>query len=225
VFLYKDGTYGRGVEIFISGRVVHDVYQWITNQQRLVGTGEIRAYSLENCARNFLNDSKDGVKWQDIVPMFNGSDADRSALALYCLKNAHLAFRLMNLLSKNCPQMKPFFEVANPPSQAVAAFSAVSHAPVIAATGHVITPASSLPPEVLARIEANKQAAMQRRKAAECAANLQRHGEGTALASARFAPAAIEQCPSAATAAAEGVKVAVKRHWGALGAVSDDCDD
>ena len=69
----------------------------------------------------------------------------------------------------------------------------------------------------------NKQAAIQKRKAAESAASLQRHDEGTAAASARSAPAASEQHPCAAPAVK--VAVSVKRHWGALAAVSDDCDD
>ncbi len=112
-----------------------------------------------------------------------------------------------------------------------AALAAVSHAPVNTATCHVTknltTPASSLSPAVLARIEANKHAAIQKRKAAESAASLQRHDD-TAAASARSAPAAgapsaSEQHPCAAPAVK--VAVSVKRHWGALGAVSDDCDD
>jgi hypothetical protein len=228
VFRYKDGSYGQGAEVYIPGRVVHDVLQWVTNQHQLDATDGVGAYSLENCARIFLKDSKGSLKWQQIVPMFNGSDTDRSALAVYCLKDAHFALRLMNLLSKNCPEVQPFFEVADAPSPQVAVLPALSHSPVNAVTGHVVTPASSsLPPAVLARIEANKQAAMQRRKAAENAASLQLHGEGCfdPGANQQHPSAANQQHPSAATVAAEVVKVSVKRHWGTLGAVSDDCDD
>jgi len=127
VFLFKDGSYSRGVEVFIPGRVVHDVYQWITNQHHFIKTElNPRPYSLDACALHFLKDCKGGVKWQQIVPMFNGTDADRSALAVYCLKDARLALLLMNLLSKTCPEVKRFFEVTSPPAHTMAAVAAVA---------------------------------------------------------------------------------------------------
>jgi hypothetical protein len=235
VFRLLDGTYGQGTEVFISGRVVHDVLQWTANQYpKPVGASAAPAYSLEDCARHFLNDTKDDVKRQQIAPKFNGSDEDRRVLALSRLHDAQLAFRLMNLLSKNCPQLKPFFEAAIPSSLTIAALSpassssfssSASPAIVNAAASHAITPTSSLPPAVLERIEANKLAAMQRRRAAENAAKLQRHDEIAALVPARSVPAADSQQSSVKTSAAEQMKVAVKRQWGALGAMPDDCDD
>jgi DNA polymerase delta subunit 1 len=137
VFLFKDGSYSRGVEVFIPGRVVHDVYQWITNQHHFIKTvSNPRPYSLEACALHFLKDCKGGVKWQQIVPMFNGTDADRSALAVYCLKDARLALLLMNLLSKTCPEVKRFFEVTSPPAHTMAAVAAVA----VAATNELQPP-------------------------------------------------------------------------------------
>jgi DNA polymerase elongation subunit (family B) len=130
VFLFKDGSYSRGVEVFIPGRVVHDVYHWITNQHHFIKTvSNPRPYSLDACALHFLKDSKAGVKWQQIVPMFNGTDDDRRALAVYCLKDAQLALRLMNLLSTTCPEVKRFFEVTGLPAHTVAAVAAVCDAP------------------------------------------------------------------------------------------------
>jgi hypothetical protein len=237
VFLFKDGSYRRGVEVFIPGRVVHDMYQWITNQYHFIRTDlNPRPYSLDACALHFLKDAKGDLEWQQIVPMFNGTDADRRALAVYCLKDAQLALRLMNLLSKECPDVKRFFEVMNPPAQTIAALPGVFDALTHVATGFPVSHASSLPPAVLARIEANKQAALQRRKAAEGAANLQRQNESavaraitgalvTLANDSGCSPVACVLPPSVAQSDANQVKRSIKRHWGALGAVSDDGDD
>lgn len=70
-----------------------------TKKHRLAKTDfNPHPYSLDACARLFLKDAKGDVKWQQIVHMFNGTDADRGELAVYCLKDAQLALRLMNLL-------------------------------------------------------------------------------------------------------------------------------
>jgi hypothetical protein len=199
VFRFKDGSFVRGAEVCIPGRVVHCMYQLITSEYEIdaiVG----RKYSLANCSIHFLNDTKGALEWQVIVPMFNGTDADRKTLAVYCLKDAQLALRLMNLLSKQSPGVNRFFEVAAPLAQTIAAVPTVSNASTNVATGPSISSASCMPPAVLARIEASKQAALQRRKAAEDAADVQRLNESVAR-SANGAPVTLSHDPGHSPAA------------------------
>ncbi len=127
------------------------------------------------------------------------------------------------------------FEVASPLVQTISSVPTVSGASTNVATGPPISSASSLPPAVLARIEANKQAALQKRKAAEDAANAQRLNESVAI-SANGAlvtlphdsgrpPSVNVLPPSLEQSGANQTNRTLKRHWGALGAVSDDGDD
>jgi hypothetical protein len=74
--------------------------------------------------------------------MFNGTDADRGELAVCCLKDAQLALRLMNLLSKNCPEVKIFFELSSTPAQTIAAIPAASVTSTVA-TGPPMLPTSN----------------------------------------------------------------------------------
>jgi hypothetical protein len=120
--------------------------------------------------------------------------------------------------------------IVSPPS--TAALPAVLNASANDATGPETSSASSLPPAVLARIEANRQAAMQRRRAAEDAANLQRECESATRASAGtpqhasgHLPAIDALTPCAVPPRANRVMLSAKRHWGAVGAVSDDGGD
>jgi hypothetical protein len=237
---YKPCSFGTwpGVEVIIPGRVVHDVFLWILKDHHFVKTDlNPHPYSLASCARHFLKDAKGDVRWQDIVPMFNGTDADRRELAVYCLKDAQLALRLMNLLSKNCPQVELFFKLTSTPAQTIAAIPAVSVASTVA-TGPPILPASTLPPAVLARIdavlarlEANGPVAWKRQKAAEDAANLQKQNQSVARATsgARVnlprdsgrSPAAYVLQPFLVQSNAKQVKPKrfTKRIHGALGAM------
>ncbi len=236
---------GRDVEVIIPGRIVHDVFLWIQKQHHLVKTYlNPHPYTLEACARHFLKDSKESVKWQQIVPMFNGTDAERGELAVYCLKDAHLALRLMNLLSKNCPEVKRFFELASTPARTIAAVPAVSVAstvatgpPMLPATnGSPISPTSSLPPAgferkdaILARLEANKPAAWQWQKAAEDTSNLQKKNESVTRATAgALATLPLDSCrspaanvlqPSLVQSDGNQVKRSIKKNRGALDAM------
>jgi hypothetical protein len=125
------------------------------------------------------------------------------------------------------------FEVASPLAQTISSVSTVSGASTNVATGPPISSASSLPPAVLARIEANKQAALQKRKAAEDAA--QRLNESVAISAnctlvtlphdSGRPPSVDVLPPSLEQSGANQTKRTFKRHWGALGAVSDDGDD
>ncbi len=100
-----------------------------------------------------------------------------------------------------------------------------------AETGFAIAPARSLSAAVLERIEMNKQAALQRRKAAENAAKSQRQNECvTSVAAAAphdagFQSASAVLQPSAIISDANQLKRSTKRHWITLGAVSDDGND
>jgi hypothetical protein len=232
-FFHKpdNSGYWPVVEVIIPGRVVHDVFLWIRKEHKFVKTDlNPHPYSLASCARHFLKDAKGDVRWQDIVPMFNGTDADRRELAVYCLKDAQLALRLMNLLSKNCPEVELFFKLTSTPAQTIAAIPAVSVASTVA-TGPPILPASTLPPAVLARLEANGPVAWKRQKAAEDAANLQKQNQSVARATsgARVnlprdsgrSPAAYVLQPFLVQSNAKQVKLKrfTKRIHGALGAM------
>ncbi len=228
--------YWTVVEVIIPGRVVHDVFLWIQKEHKFVKTDlNPHPYSLDSCARHFLKDAKGDVQWKDIVRMFNGTDADRGELAVYCLKDAQLALRLMNLLSKNCPEVELFFKLTSTPAQTIAAIHAVSVASTVA-TGPPMLPASTLPPAVLARIdavlarlEANGPVAWKRQKAAEDAANLQKQKQSVARATtgARVnlprdsgrSPAANVLQPFLVQSNAKQVKRSIKRNHGALGAM------
>ena len=89
---------------------------------------------------------------------------------------------------------------------------------------------SIVPPDVLARIEANKQAALQRRRAAEAAASSERCWE-LQPASASHVQAVTHQCTSVQLQQASAqnggseTRQPAKRHWVSLGAVADDQDD
>jgi hypothetical protein len=223
-----------GVKVTIPGRVVHDVFLWIRKNHHFTKTDlNPKPYSLDACARLFLKDAKGGLKWQQIVPMFNGTDADRGELAVYCLKDAQLAFRLMNLLSKNCPEVKIFFELSSTPAHTIAALPAVSVTSTVA-TGPPMLPTSNLPPAflarmdaVLARLEANGPVAWKRQKAAEDATNLQKQQkqhESVARATtlprdSGRSPAANVLQPSLAQSNAKQVKRSFEKNrgtWGAL---------
>jgi hypothetical protein len=124
------------------------------------------------------------------------------------------------------------FEATNPPSQITAPLPGVSSASANVTTGSLTSSTSSLPSEVLLRIEANRQAALQRRKAAEDAANLQRQDESATHASLEARghdsarpPAGDQQPPSVSQSDTNEPRRSVKRHWGVLGAVPDDEDD
>lgn len=98
--------------------------------------------------------------------------------------------------------------------------------------GPATAPVQGLPPALLARIEASKQAALQRRKAAEAASAVQVQSESGSFAAAAAAPhdavrpPAVEVLPPFAAAPdAKEVWRSAKRHWGELGAVSDDGND
>ena len=124
------------------------------------------------------------------------------------------------------------FEATNPPSQITAHLPVVSSASANVATGSLTSSTSSLPSEVLLRIEANKQAALQRRKAAEDAANLQRQDESATHASLQAhglesgrPPAGDQLPPSVVQSDINEPRRSVKRYWGVLGAVPDDEND
>lgn len=135
-----------------------------------------------------------------------------------------------SVLAESPPGRAECLGIFSPPS--TAALPAVLNASANDASGPETSSASSLPPAVLARIEANRQAAMQRRRAAEDAANLQRQFESVTRASADTPQHASEHLPAidalppcAVQPRANQVRLSAKRHWGAVGAVSDDGGD
>jgi hypothetical protein len=116
-------------------------------------------------------------------------------------------------------------------SQATSLLPVVSNTPIISANGSTLPSSSGLPSDVLARIEANKQAALQRRRAAENAAKLQRRDGDDVHA---ILPTAIDldrqptnyHIPQsfAQHSGANECRQPAKRHFGALGAVADEDD-
>ena len=74
------------------GRLLFDMLEVIRKDYKL------NSYSLNNVAQHFLKDSKEDLHHSLITPLHNGSAADRTRVAIYCLKDALLPIRLLDKL-------------------------------------------------------------------------------------------------------------------------------
>ena len=86
----------RGKSIFcqnvlrrISGRIIFDMYPIITNIYKL------RSYKLDSVCKHFLNESKEDVKYTEIIKLQRGDGKDRARIATYCLQDSQLVVNLM----------------------------------------------------------------------------------------------------------------------------------
>lgn len=79
-------------EVPITGRIVMDPLQFIIKDHKL------RSYKLNNVAQHFLQMQKDDVHHSQIAKLYEGSDADRTRLARYCLMDSWLVLRLLDKL-------------------------------------------------------------------------------------------------------------------------------
>ena len=159
--------------------------------------------------------------------MFESSFCSKS-IAVAALEPAAAVNKPTNSLTMGGEQRSKSMHAAFTPSQAVSVLPIVSNASSITANGSLLPSSSSLPSDVLARIEANKQAALQRRRAAEDFAKLhQQDGGGShavlpdALELGRQ-PALDQPLQSVLQSGANERKQSAKRHWGSLGAVADE---
>jgi len=93
--MFQSAAYGRraNVETTIEGRVVFDMYPYMHRNHKL------SSYTLNAVCAEFLGQQKEDVHHSIISDLQNGSDEDRHRLAVYCLKDALLPWKLMEKLS------------------------------------------------------------------------------------------------------------------------------
>lgn len=93
--MFQSAAHGRraNVETTIEGRVVFDMFPYMTRNHKL------SSYTLNSVCSEFLGQQKEDVHHSIISDLQNGSDEDRHRLAVYCLKDALLPLRLMEKLS------------------------------------------------------------------------------------------------------------------------------
>eukprot|EP01127_Copromyxa_protea_P018831 TRINITY_DN6007_c0_g1_i1.p1 TRINITY_DN6007_c0_g1~~TRINITY_DN6007_c0_g1_i1.p1 ORF type:complete len:1070 (-),score=207.54 TRINITY_DN6007_c0_g1_i1:89-3298(-) len=96
---YKEATFSsnqtgtrESKEVTIEGRVIFDVYQIVQRDHKL------SSYTLNNVATHFLQQQKEDVHHSLISKLFEGTAEDRRRLAVYCLKDAFLPLRLLDVL-------------------------------------------------------------------------------------------------------------------------------
>ena len=88
----KNGETRESKMTSTPGRIQLDTLNWIMN-----GFEKERSYKLAHLAAKYLKDTKDDVGYSMIGPMFRQSDATRSRLGKYCLKDSELTEGLCDL--------------------------------------------------------------------------------------------------------------------------------
>ena len=91
---FSSSAYGKheNVETTIDGRVIFDMLQYVRREHKL------SSYSLNSVSAHFLGQQKEDVHHSIIGDLQRGSADDRRRLAVYCLKDAFLPQRLMDVL-------------------------------------------------------------------------------------------------------------------------------
>ena len=91
---FQSSAYGKreNVETTIHGRVIFDMLPYMYRNHKL------SSYSLNSVSAHFLNQQKEDVHHSVISDLQNGTDEDRRRLAVYCLKDAYLPWKLMDVL-------------------------------------------------------------------------------------------------------------------------------
>jgi len=80
--------WGKEGSAAVSGRCLVDIYRAIQKEHNL------RSYSLGAVSEEFLGDHKEDVPYAAILPLHQGTDVDRARIAVYCLKDSFLPWRL-----------------------------------------------------------------------------------------------------------------------------------
>ncbi|GKT13698.1 DNA polymerase delta catalytic subunit, partial [Aduncisulcus paluster] len=73
----------------IPGRVEIDMLSWFRR------TFKLRSYTLNAVSQEFLGEQKEDLHYSLILPLFKQTSADRQRIAVYCVKDSELPFRLM----------------------------------------------------------------------------------------------------------------------------------
>ncbi|KAM3572568.1 hypothetical protein VYU27_005410, partial [Nannochloropsis oceanica] len=92
---FQSSAYGKreNVETTIHGRVIFDLLPYMFRNHKL------SSYSLNSVSAEFLGQQKEDVHHSIISDLQNGTDEDRRRLAVYCIKDALLPWKLMEKLS------------------------------------------------------------------------------------------------------------------------------
>lgn len=80
-------------DVTVPGRVMFDILPLVRSEQV-----KLRSYTLNNVAFHYLGLTKEDVHHTQIPKLQDGSDSNRTRLAIYCLKDAMLPLRLMDKL-------------------------------------------------------------------------------------------------------------------------------
>lgn len=88
---FQSSAYGKreNVETTVHGRVVFDLLPYMFRNHKL------SSYSLNSVSAEFLGQQKEDVHHSIISDLQNGTDEDRRRLAVYCIKDALLPWKLM----------------------------------------------------------------------------------------------------------------------------------
>jgi DNA polymerase delta subunit 1 len=87
----QSGAYGAS-ELRCPGRFIMDLLRLVPKERKL------RSYKLNNIAAILLGDQKEDLPHSLITPMWNGTKANRTRLAVYCLKDSYLTIAILDKL-------------------------------------------------------------------------------------------------------------------------------
>lgn len=94
--VYKESNQKGGhesYEAFLEGREWFDLYDVIKNDHKL------RSYKLDEVAKHFLGTKKIHIRYEDI-PEMQKTKEGRAKLAIYCVKDSYLVYKLIIKLCK-----------------------------------------------------------------------------------------------------------------------------
>ena len=79
------------IDINLEGRIILDMYTYLIREVKL------RSYSLNNVSFQFLGEQKEDVHHTLITKLWEQNEYTRRRLAIYCMKDAYLPLKLMDI--------------------------------------------------------------------------------------------------------------------------------
>jgi len=79
------------IDINLEGRIILDMYTYLIREVKL------RSYSLNNVSFQYLGEQKEDVHYSLISKLWEQNEYTRRRLAVYCMKDAYLPLRLMDI--------------------------------------------------------------------------------------------------------------------------------
>ena len=79
------------IDINLEGRIILDMYTYLIREIKL------RSYSLNNVSFQYLGEQKEDVHYSLISKLWKQNEYTRRRLAIYCMKDAYLPLRLMDI--------------------------------------------------------------------------------------------------------------------------------